>query len=411
MPESPLQSMFAERIGGAEYGKSTAIYKFEKIKRAKRDAIARFPDRELLDFGIGENDEPAPPLVREALKREVDDPENRGYADNGVQEFKDAAARYMKRDFGVELDAETQVNHCIGSKPALAILPAVFVNPGEVTLMTVPGYPVAGTYTSYFGGEVHNMPLEEKNGYLPDFNAIPAEVVARAKLMVLNYPNSPTGALADQKFFADAIAFGRENGIMIANDAAHIQLTFDGKPLSLLSIPGALETCLEIHTMSKGWDMIGWRLGFVAGAELAVRAFADVKDNTDSGQFKAIQKAGAVALDDASIPRRTRERYGRRLTKMVDMLNAAGLEASLPGGTYFLMVKAPKGVKGGPTFANAEEASQYLIRDQMICTVPYDEGEMLRFSATFVAPTEAEEDRLMSEAAKRLGAVEFEFET
>ncbi len=409
MSESPLQSLFAERIGGARYGKDTAIYKFEKIKRAKREAIARFPDRELLDFGIGENDMPAAENVRETLKREADDPENRGYADNGIAEYKQAAARYMKREFGVELNADTQVNHCIGSKPALAILPAVFVNPGEITLMTVPGYPVAGTYTQYFGGEVYNMPLEAKNGYRPDFGSLPADVVRRAKLMVLNYPNSPTGALADETFFAEAVQFGRENRIMVVNDAAHVQLTFNGAPRSLLQTPGALETCLEIHTMSKGWDMIGWRLGFVAGAALAVRAFADVKDNTDSGQFKAIQKAGAAALDDPDIPRRIRERYSRRLRKMVDALNALGWSATMPGGTYFLMVKAPSGVKNGPRFANAEEASQYLIREHMICTVPYSEGEMLRFSATFVAATEAEEDRQMRELRSRLGKIDFEW--
>ncbi|MCX7017058.1 MAG: LL-diaminopimelate aminotransferase [Candidatus Sumerlaeota bacterium] len=409
MSESSLQALFAERIGGAQYGKGTAIYKFEKIKRAKRAAIAQFPDRELMDFGIGENDQPAAPIVRQALKREVDDPENRGYADNGIQEYKDAAARYMKREFGVELNPVTQVNHCIGSKPALAILPAVFVNPGEITLMTAPGYPVAGTYTKYLGGDVYNMLLEEKNGFLPDFTALPADVVKRAKLMVLNYPNSPTGAVADEKFFAKAIAFGRANGIVVVNDAAHIQLTYNRRPLSLLSIPGALDACLEIHTMSKGWDMIGWRMGFVAGAELAVRAFADVKDNTDSGQFKAVQKAAAVALDDPAIPQRVRVRYKRRLEKMVEMLRAAGFRASMPGGTYFLMVTAPKGVRGGPSFANAEEASQYLIREHMICTVPYEEGEMLRWSATFPANTEQDEDRIIAETKKRLGAIRFVF--
>jgi len=409
MSESPLQRLFAERIGGINYGKSNAIINSKKSKRAKRTAIAQFPDRPLLDFGIGENDQMAALNVREALKHEVDDPENRGYADNGIQEFKDAAARYLKREMGVEVDPVKQINHAIGSKPALAILPAVFVNPGEVTLMTVPGYPVAGTYTKYYGGEVYDLLLEEKNRYLPDLKSIPQEIVQRAKLLVMNYPNSPTGALADEAFFADVIAWGKDNDIMIVNDAAHIQLTYGRKPLSLLSIPGALDYCLEVHTMSKGWDMIGWRMGFVAGAELAVRAFADVKDNTDSGQFKAVQKAAAVALDDPEIPRQVRERYERRLKKMVTTLNELGLKASMPGGTYFLMVKAPVGVKGGPRFANAEDASQYLIREHMICTVPYDEGEMLRFSATFVAQSEADEDQYMKNLKERLAGIKFEW--
>src|SRR5947208_4225446 len=205
-PADPwFQSLFADRIGGANYGKGSKIYKFEKIKRAKRAALAAHPGRRLLDFGIGENDEMADPVVREALKREVDRPENRGYADNGIASFKEAAAAFMKKVFGVELDPATEVNHAIGSKPAYAMMPAVFINPGDVTLMTVPGYPVAATHTRYLGGAVHNLPLEEKRGYLPDLDSVPADILEKAKLLVINYPNSPTGALADIKFFDSVV--------------------------------------------------------------------------------------------------------------------------------------------------------------------------------------------------------------
>src|SRR5919204_6307581 len=177
VPADPwFQPLFADRIGGANYGKSTKIYKFEKIKRAKRAALAAHPERRLLDFGIGENDDMADPLVRDVLKREADKLENRGYADNGIQAFKDAAAGFMKKVFGVTLDAATELNHAIGSKPALAMLPAAFINPGDVTLMTVPGYPVAGTHTKYYGGEVYKLPLREEGGFFPDLDTIPAEV-------------------------------------------------------------------------------------------------------------------------------------------------------------------------------------------------------------------------------------------
>src|SRR5437588_2999855 len=159
-----FQSLFADRIGGANYGKDSKIYKFENIKRAKRAALAAHPERRLLDFGIGENDDMADSVVRDALKREVDKLENRGYADNGIAAFKEAAAGFMKKVFGVTLDPATEINHAIGSKPALAPLPAVFINPGDVTLMTVPGYPVAGTNTRYYGSEVHHLPLGEENG-------------------------------------------------------------------------------------------------------------------------------------------------------------------------------------------------------------------------------------------------------
>ena len=180
-----FQDRFAERIGGAGYGKGTEVYKFELIKRAKRQALADHPERKMLDFGIGENDEMAPESVRAVMRREIDRPENRGYADNGIAAFKEAAAAFMQREFGVELDPVKEVNHCIGSKTAYAMLPAAFINPGDVTLMTVPGYPVAGTATRWFGGEVHKLPLVPEHDFLPDLDGIPAEVLARTKLLVL----------------------------------------------------------------------------------------------------------------------------------------------------------------------------------------------------------------------------------
>src|SRR5690606_17801942 len=183
MSDPYFQTLFADRIGGANYGKGTAIYKFEKIKRAKRQALAEHPERELLDFGIGENDAMAPESVRKVMMHEVNQPENRGYADNGVAAFKEAAARFMQREFGVELDPATEVNHAIGSKPAYAMLPAVFINPGDITLMTVPGYPVAGTHTGYYGGIVHKLPLLKENNFFPDLKGIPADIRAQAKLL------------------------------------------------------------------------------------------------------------------------------------------------------------------------------------------------------------------------------------
>ncbi|MCE5230327.1 LL-diaminopimelate aminotransferase [bacterium] len=405
-----FQQLFADRIGGINYGKSNAIYKFEKIKRAKRAALAAHPETELLDFGIGENDSMAPASVRKAMEKAINDPANRGYADNGIQAYKDAAARFMKREYGVELDPACEIVHCIGSKPALALLPGMLINPGDVCLMTAPGYPVAGTWTKYFGGEVYNMLLEEKNDYYPDFDAIPEDIVRRAKLMVLNYPNSPTGQLATVEFFKKVIDFARKNQIVVVNDAAHIVLTYGQKPLSFLSIDGAKEVGLETHTMSKGFDMIGWRLGFVCGNPKLVQAYADMKDNTDSGQFKAIQEAAIVGMDDPSIPQNTRIKYERRLKKMVTTLRDLGFDARMPGGTYFLMVKAPRAIEGGQQFENAEAVSQWLIREKMICTVPYDEGQMLRFSATYdVKDGEPGEDGLMQRLKERLKGIKFVF--
>src|SRR5438309_2759539 len=355
-----FQTLFADRIGGAGYGKGTQIYKFEKIKRAKRAAIAAHPERKLLDFGIGENDDLADIVVRDTLKREVDKVENRGYADNGVAAFKEAAARFMHKVFGVSLDPETEINHAIGSKPALAMLPACFINPGDVTLMTVPGYPVAGTHTKYYGGEVHNLPLLEQNGFYPDLAAIPADVRKRAKLLILNYPNSPTGAVATRAFYRQVIDFALTNRVVVVQDAAHVLLSYERPPFSFLQVDGAKDVGVEVHSLSKGFNMIGWRIGFVAGHPKIVQAFADIKDNCDSGQFMAIQQAARIALEHLEIGERTREKYRRRLQKLVSALGRIGFRAKMPGGSYFLYVRAPS-ASGEQTFAKAEQVAQFLI--------------------------------------------------
>lgn len=404
-----FQSMFAQRIGGANYGKGTEIYKFEKIKRAKRKALADHPERQLLDFGIGENDDMASVDVRDALKREADKVENRGYADNGIQNYKDAAAEFMQREFGVKLDPVSEICHCIGSKPAYAMLPAVFINPGDVTLMTVPGYPVAGTHTRYYGGEVHRLPLLEQNGFFPDLDGIPEDIRRRAKLMVINYPNSPTGRTATVDFYKRVIEFAHKNQIVIVQDAAHLMLSYDLEPLSFLQVDGAKEVGVEVHSMSKGFNMIGWRLGWVCGHPKIVQAYADVKDNSDSGQFMAIQHAAATALRNPAIPKAVREKYRRRLSKLVAALKQVGFQCTMPGGTYFLYAKAPTGAMGR-TFANAEEASQYLIHEQSVCCVPWDDaGSFLRFSGTYIAADESAEDALMAETVNRLGKLSLKF--
>ncbi|QVL33660.1 LL-diaminopimelate aminotransferase [Telmatocola sphagniphila] len=404
-----FQNLFAERIGGAKYGKGTEIYKFEKIKRAKRKALAEHPERKLLDFGIGENDDMAAASVREVMKKEIDKVENRGYADNGIANYKEAAAEFMQRQFGVKLDPITEICHAIGSKPAYAMLPAVFINPGDVTLMTVPGYPVAGTHTRYYGGEVHRLPLLEKNGFFPDLDGIPADIKKRAKLMVINFPNSPTGAVATKEFYKKVIEFAHQNQIVIVQDAAHILLTFSGEPFSFLQMDGAKEVGVEVHSMSKGFNMIGWRLGFVCGHPKIVQAFADVKDNSDSGQFMAIQHAAAAALRNPEIPIQIWEKYRRRIKKLVDALNAVGFQAKMPGGSYFLYAKAPISA-GELKFQNAEEVSTFLIHEQSVCCVPWDDaGPYLRFSATYIAKDEAEEDQLMKETVERLGRLKLQF--
>jgi len=404
-----FQQLFAQRVGGANYGKGNEIYKFEKIKRAKRQALVDFPDRPLLDFGIGENDSMADALVRHRMVEEIHRPENRGYADNGIAEFKESIARFMQRHFSVSLDATKEVNHCIGSKTALAMLPACFIDPGDITMMTVPGYPVAGTHTKYYGGKVHPLPLRKENNFFPDFDSISDEIWHRTKLLIINYPNSPTGKTATVDFYQQVIELAHRHRFVVVQDAAHVMLSYDAKPLSFLSVPGAREVGVEVHSLSKGFNMIGWRIGWVCGNSRLVSAFADVKDNCDSGQFCAIQKAAAAALDNDWIADEVRRKYQRRLTKLVATLKGCGFDCEMPGGTYFLYTPAPRAA-GETVLNDAEQASQLLIRQQSMVTVPWNEaGQYLRFSVTYEAADEAAEDTLMAEAGRRLGSLKFQW--
>lgn len=410
--ESFVQGLFAERIGGSGFGKGTVLYKFEKIKRAKREAMAKNPGVELIDMGVGEPDWMAEPEVIEVLYNEAKKPENRGYTDNGIAEFKEAAAKYMEKVYGVKgLNAESEINHGIGSKPILALLPLAFINPGDITIMTVPGYPVLGTTTKAVGGEVVNLPLLEENNFLPDLDSLTEDQKKRAKLLYINYPNNPTGATATEEFYKKVIKFAKENNVIVVSDEAYSALTFDGnKPFSFLSVEGAKEVGVAIQSLSKAYNMTGWRIAFIAGNELVVKGFATVKDNNDSGQFGAIQKAGVYCLEHPEITEKTAAKYSRRHDLLVDALQSAGFGVKKPGGSFYLYAKAPKATKSGVTFANAEEFSQYMIKEKLISTVPWDDaGHYVRFSVTFVAKDEADEARVIGEIKRRLGTGEFVF--
>ncbi|HEX3798868.1 MAG TPA: LL-diaminopimelate aminotransferase [Verrucomicrobiae bacterium] len=415
MSDNYIQNLFAERIGGRQYGKSTAIYKFEKIKRAKRAALAANPGKEIIDMGVGEPDEMAFPEVVAKLHSEALRPENRGYSDNGDDQLKQAAARYLERVCGVKgINPETEVLHSIGSKAALSILPAALINPGDYVLMTIPGYPVFGTHSKYYGGLVHNLPLTEANRFLPDLASIPAEVLSKAKVLVINYPNNPTGASATPEFFAQVVDFAKKNNLVVIHDAAYAALVFEGKPLSFLATPGAKDVGIELHSTSKTFNMTGWRCGFVAGNELLVKAYGDVKDNTDSGQFLAIQHAGAYCFDHPEITEKISAKYSRRMEALVKVLRQNGFAAHKPKGSFFLYVPAPKAaVRADGTrveFKNAEEVSQWLITEKLISTVPWDDAcANLRFSVTFAARDPNDEQRVLADIAARLGDVKFQF--
>ncbi|MHA0855871.1 LL-diaminopimelate aminotransferase [Paenibacillus sp. CMAA1364] len=411
-PMTYIRTNIADRLGGSNYGTDTAIYKFEKIKRAKVAAKKEHPHIELIDMGVGEPDEMADDRIISKLAEEANKSENRGYADNGIPEFKVACARYLHEVFGVKgIDPIDEIVHCIGSKSALAMLPTCFINPGDITIMTIPGYPIMGTHTQYLGGEVFTITLRRENQFLPNLQEIPEHVARRAKLLYLNYPNNPTGASATIDFFTEVVRWAEKYQVVVVHDAPYAALTYDGmKPLSFLSIPGAKEVGVELHSLSKSYNMTGWRIGFVAGNPLIINAFSDVKDNHDSGQFIAIQKAAAFALTYPEITEQMATKYSRRHQLLVDVLNELGFVAKKPKGSFFLYVEAPIGIKGGRRFNSGEEFSQFLIREKLISTVPWDDaGHYIRFSVTFASQGVEDEIEVIQELKRRLVDVEFEF--
>jgi LL-diaminopimelate aminotransferase len=268
---------------------------------------------------------------------------------------------------------------------------------------------VLATHARYLGAEIVNLPLERSNGFFPDLKQVKPAVARRVKLFYVNYPNNPTGAAATGAFFDKLIAFAARHNVLIVQDAAYATLVYGCERLSILGRPGGKDVAVELHSMSKSYNMTGWRLGFVAGHAGAVKAFAEVKDNTDSGQFKAIQQAACAGIADRQLSEAIRLHYEKRLKRLVETLRGAGFDAEMPGGTFYLYVPAPVGA-GKTVFKTAEEASQYLLREHSVSTVPWDDaGAFLRFSATFESRGDADDKRIFAELEKRLAAANLKF--
>lgn len=405
-----IEEIIAERLGGKQFGKNTELYKFALIKEAKAKAKILNPGLRLIDFGVGEPDLPADRLIVETLYNEAGREENRFYSDNGTEEFSEAAIKYLHNIYGINCPGTGNILHGIGSKPVLAMLPVCFINPGDVALATVPGYPVISTWTRYLGGQVFNLPLYEENSFYPELESIPKPVLKRARILYINYPNNPTGQVATREFYKQVVEFAYKNNIAVISDAAYGALTYDGqKPLSFLSVDGAMEVGVEVHSLSKAFNMTGWRIAFLAGNSKIIKAYGTVKDNTDSGQFRAIQKAGIYALNHPELTDGYTKKYSRRFDMLVEALNGAGFAAEKPKGTFYCYVKAPAGA-GDVRFHTAAAASEYLMEKALISTVPWDEaGAYLRFSVTFEARTEQEEQEIINELAKRLKSLKLRF--
>jgi LL-diaminopimelate aminotransferase len=408
-----IDNKVSNRLGGPSFFEdNNQLYKFEKVKKITREVQAKFPDIKLIDMGVGEPDKMADMSIVDILSFEASKPENRFYSDNGIIEFQEAACRYLNTIYNLKNITPENIVHGIGSKPVLAMLPLCFINPGDICLMPAPAYQVLGTYSKFLGGEVYNLPLCPENNFYPDLDNIPDNIKKRAKLLYLNYPNNPTGQVATKEFYEYAVKFAKDNEILIISDLAYGALTYDDyKPLSILSVDGSIDVCIEIHSLSKAFNMTGWRLAFVVGSKKAMSVYCTVKGHTDSGQFRAIQKAGAYALDNYQLIDINKDRYLRRFNLLIDVLRQVGFKANKPKGGFYSYVPMPTGVRDGVKFNNAEEASLYILSNALISTVPWDDcGGFLRFSVTYDANSLSEEFEVMNELKNRLLSLNLEFE-
>ena len=333
-----MEIKFSKRL------KNLPPYLFVEIDKAKREA--RKQGRDLIDLGIGDPDLPTPGNIIEKLYQASKDPRNHKYAlDQGMLVLRQAIADWYKRRFNVDLNPETQILPLIGSKEGIAHMPLAFVNRGEYVLSPNPSYPPYRGSAILSDGKVQDMPLLEKNNFLPDFKKIPLPARKKAKLMFLNYPNNPTGAIADAEFYRKAIDFASKYNIIIAHDAAYSEMSYDGyKPMSFLEVEGAKDTGVEFHSLSKTYNMTGWRIGWVCGNARVVSGIAKVKSNIDSGIFSAIQIAGVEALSGPQEHiQKMRAIYQERRDVLCAGLKSIGWNFLKPEAAFYVWVSVPKG--------------------------------------------------------------------
>jgi LL-diaminopimelate aminotransferase len=339
-------------------------YLFAEIDRKKRAALARGVD--LIDLGVGDPDIPTPAIIVEKLIESASKPVNHRYpSSSGMPEFRAAVADWYQRRFEVKLNPDNEVVSLIGSKEGIGNMAVAFVDPGDIVLVASPCYPVYHIGTAFNGGKNYFLPLRKENQFLPDLDSIPADVAKQAKLLWINYPNNPTAAVADKDFFNKVIDFANRHNVIVCHDAAYTEMGYDGyRPMSFLELDGAKDVGIEFHSLSKTFNMTGWRIGMAVGNAELVGGLAQAKSNLDSGIFQAIQEAGieALRLGDALVEP-ARKIYQERRDILVDGLRAVGLECDKPRATFYLWVSAPRGL-------SSAEFTAKLLDEAGVVTTP-----------------------------------------
>jgi len=372
-------------------------YLFAEISRKIAEKRAQGVD--VISFAIGDPDLPTPEHILESLREASRDPANHRYPETeGLPELREAIARWYERRFGVTLDPQREVLPLIGSKEGVGHIALCFIDPGDVALVPDPGYPVYSVGTMFAGGEAYYLPLTEENGFLPDLESVPADVLRRAKVLWLNYPNNPTGAVADLEFFERAVAFARRHGLAVLHDGPYSEVAFDGfRPPSFLQAEGAREVGIEFHSLSKSYNMTGWRIGMAAGNAQIIDALMRVKSNLDSGVPQAVQRMAITALGGPQecIAEHNRV-YQRRRDRLVAALQGLGLRLQPPKASLYVWARVPEGA------TSVQFATRLLDEAGVVVTPgisygPSGEG-YVRLSLTLP-------DQLLEEGVRRLEAL------
>ncbi len=348
----------------AERLKQLPPYLFQEIDRLKAELISKGVD--VINLGVGDPDLPTPKHIIEALQKAAEDPATHQYPSySGMNDFRISVANWYRHRFGVELDPIEEVVTMIGSKEGIAHFPLAFINPGDLALVPTPAYPVYHVGTLFAGGESYFMPLLDENEFLPEVAAIPPDIARRARMIFINYPNNPTGATAERAFYEKVLAFAREYEVIVCHDAAYSEMAFDGyRPMSFLEIAGAKEVGIEFHSLSKTYNMTGWRLGFAVGNRQLLQGLGQVKSNIDSGAFNAIQMAGIAALEgDQACVKEMQQTYQERRDLLIAGLRGVGLKPTVPKATFYVWCPVPQGY-------SSSEFTSLLLKECGIVTTP-----------------------------------------
>ena len=371
-------------------------YLFASIDEMKQKSIAQGTD--LIDLSIGDPDMPTPSNIVNAMKKAVEKPVHHRYPSyEGMLSYRAAVASWYKKRFHVKLDPKTEVLSLIGSKEGIGHIPLAFVNPGDIVLVPSPGYPVYPIGTLFAGGKSYFMPLKEENDFLPDLDIIPTKVFRKTKLIFLNYPNNPTSAIAPREFFKEVIRTALKYNIIVCHDASYTEIYYGKKPLSFMQIPGAKDVGIEFHSLSKTYNMTGWRIGFAVGNRAVLAGLGKVKTNLDSGIFQAIQEAATAALStDDAVVSKIRKTYQERRDILYSGLKNLGMHLIKPKATFYIWARIP------PRFDSLSLVKYLLNRAGVLATPGNGFGETGEGYVRFALTASAER---IKEAVERIGKI------